>query len=153
MMNDSSRNYYPVDPHTADLKKKNQRVLWLTCGVFTAVFLLIALCAAFILGMMALIFGSMKSSAPYQQALSVVQSNPAAIQALGEPIKAGFLLSGSINLNGNEGDAALEIPVSGPRGKGTIYVEAQKYDNAWHYNRLELQVDGRAAPIPLSVEK
>ncbi len=155
MMNDSPDSYRSIDPDTpsmADVKKGNRWALWLTCGFFTAVFLLIAVCAAFVFGMMALVFGSLKSSTPYQQALFTVQNNPQAVQTLGEPIKAGFLLSGSINLSGNEGDASLQIPVSGPKGKGTIYVEAEKYDNAWHYNRLELQVDGRAAPIPLNVE-
>jgi len=154
-MNNSPDSYRSIDPDTpsaADLKKGNRRVLWLTCGIFTAVLLALFLCAAFIFGIMAVTFGSMKSSAPYQQALSAVQTNPEAIQALGEPIKAGFLLSGSINLSGNTGEASLAIPVSGPRGKGTIYVEAEKYDNAWHYNRLELQVDGRPAPIPLNTE-
>jgi hypothetical protein len=152
-MNDSFETYDPVGPDTADLKKGNRRVLWLTCGVFTAVFLIMFLCAAFIFGMMALLFGSMKSSTPYQEAVTAVQANPDAILALGEPIEPGFLLSGSINLNNNEGDASLQIPVSGPGGKGTVYVEAEKYDNAWHYTRMELFVDGRAAPIPLLAEK
>lgn len=153
-MDNSPDSYRSIDPNTpsmTDLKKGNRRV-WLTCGIFTAVFLLIFLCAALTFGIMAVAFGSMKSSAPYQQALQSVQTNPQAIQALGEPIKAGFLLSGSINLNSNTGEASLAIPVSGPRGKGTIYVEAEKYDNAWHYTRLELQVDGRPAPIPLNAK-
>ena len=154
-MNDSHESYRSIDPDmpgATDLKKGNRRALWLTCGIAAAVLLSFFLCAAFIFGIMAVTFGSMKSSTPYQHALSAAQTNPQAIQALGEPIKAGFLLSGSINLSGNVGDASLAIPVSGPTGKGTIYVEAEKYDNAWHYTRLELQVDGRAAPIPLNAE-
>ncbi|HFE66435.1 MAG TPA: hypothetical protein ENJ93_04150 [Chloroflexi bacterium] len=154
-MNDSPDSYRSIDPDTpsaTNLKKGNRPVLWLACGIVTAVLLFIFLCAAFIFGIIAVTFGSMKSSAPYQQALSAAQTNPQAVQALGEPIKAGFLLSGSINLSGNTGDASLAIPVSGPKGKGTIYVEAEKYDNAWHYSRLELQVDGRPAPIPLNAE-
>ncbi len=154
-MNHSPDSYRSIDPDTpsaTDLKKGSRRALWLTCGIFTAVILLFFLCAAFIFGIMALTFGSMKSSAPYQQALAAAQTNPQAIQALGEPIKAGLLLSGSINLNGDSGYASLQIPVSGPKGKGTIYVEAEKYDNAWHYTRLELQVDGRTAPISLNTE-
>jgi hypothetical protein len=152
-MQNSFETYDPVTDDMSDLKKGNRRVLWLTCGVFAAVFLLIFLCAAFIFGMMAFLFGSMKSSTPYQDAMTAVQSNADAILVLGEPIKPGFLLSGNINLNGNEGEASLQIPVSGPGGKGTVYVEAQKYDNAWHYSRMELLVDGRAAPIPLLTEK
>ncbi len=149
-MDDSPNEYRSIDPDIADLKKGNRNVLWITCGVFAAVFLLIFLCAAFIFGIMGVTFGAMKSSTPYQDAVYAAQTNPEAIQALGDPVKAGFLLSGSVNLNGNAGDASLQIPVSGPNGEGTIYVEANKLNGTWQYSQLELYVDGRSAPIPLS---
>ncbi len=150
-MNDSPETYRSIGPR-APTPKGGRGIWWLVCSVVAGIFLIFFICAIFTLGIMAALFSGMKSSAPYQQALAAAQTNPQAIQALGEPITPGFLLSGSINLNNNTGNASLAIPVSGPKGKGTIYVEAEKYDNAWHYTRLELQVDGRASPIPLAKE-
>jgi hypothetical protein len=47
------------------------------------------------------------------------------------------------------GSAELSIPISGPRGKGTVSVEAKKFAGRWEIRRLEVQIDGRAEPIRL----
>lgn len=95
------------------------------------------------------VFGAMKSSDVYKTALSRAKSNPAVIEALGEPVKEGFLTSGSTNVNGASGSADLAIPISGPRGKGTIYVVATKSAGQWSYSRLEVEIDGRRERIDL----
>ena len=103
------------------------------CGAIIAVLVL-----AFIAGILALIFGIMRSSEPFQQAVAEVQHNPQAVRALGEPIKIGWFLSGSISTSGDSGEAELSIPVSGPVDKGTLYVEAYKSEDVWHFTRMEL---------------
>ena len=68
------------------------------------------------------------------------KAHPAVIQALGSPIIEGFLLSGNTNVNGASGDANLSIPISGPKGKGTIYVAATKSLGRWNYSGLVLEI-------------
>ncbi len=103
------------------------------CGAIMAVLVL-----ALIAGILALIFGIMRSSEPFQQAMAEVQHNPQAVRALGEPIKIGWFLSGSLSTSGDSGEAELSIPVSGPVDKGTLYVEAYKSEDVWHFTRMEL---------------
>ena len=92
----------------------------------------------------------MKGNAPYQDSIATVQSNPAAIEALGEPIKPGFFMSGSINLNNGDGTVDFTIPVSGPKGKGTVRVKGTKSSAApaWQYELWQLEIPGQD-PIPL----
>ncbi|HEV7269151.1 cytochrome c oxidase assembly factor Coa1 family protein [Pseudoxanthomonas sp.] len=104
--------------------------------------LLLALFAAFVFGIVALVFGAIKSSAPYQQALTRAQSDPAVIAALGEPIRAGFFVQGNISTSGASGEADLAIPLDGARADGTLYVVAEKRAGEWRYETLAVNVDG-----------
>lgn len=92
-------------------------------------------------GFVTLIFGFIKSSDAYIGAVAQVKVAPAAIDALGSPIQEGFLVTGSVSANGASGKAELAIPVEGPKGKGTLYVEATKALGEWHYRYLILQID------------
>ena len=98
-----------------------------------------------ILGFVALIlsfaFGIMKSSDAYKQALAKARSSPEVVNALGSPIKEGFFISGNINVNGASGNADLAIPITGPKGKGMVYVEARKSAGEWTYSKLVVQID------------
>ncbi len=137
---------YPEIPK----EKGNKRTfLWLGCGVVAAVFLCIGLVVAATTGIFALAFGSIKSSDVYQQAMSEVTTNPQALNALGQPIEAGWLVSGDVSINGASGDASLSIPVSGPKGKGTLYAEATKSAGTWQFGLLQLRVDGQPDIIDL----
>jgi hypothetical protein len=72
--------------------------------------------------------------------LARAKADPAVIEALGSPIKDGFLLSGNTNVNGASGESNLAIPISGPKGKGTIYVSANKSLGRWNYSGLVVEV-------------
>jgi hypothetical protein len=51
-------------------------------------------------------------------------------------------MSGQINVQNTTGDADINIPVSGPKGKGTIHAVAKKEGGSWRYSVLDVQVDG-----------
>jgi hypothetical protein len=87
------------------------------------------------------VFGLIKSSDAYKQALSEARSNTAVTNALGSPIKEGFLVSGNINVSGASGNADLAIPISGPKGKATIYVEAVKSAGEWSFSKLVVRLE------------
>ncbi|MEP6685438.1 MAG: cytochrome c oxidase assembly factor Coa1 family protein [Verrucomicrobiota bacterium] len=98
------------------------------------------LLAGFVALLVMVIFGALKSSDIYKDALAKARGNPAVIDALGSPIKEGMFLSGNTNVNGASGEANLAIPISGPKGKGTIYVAATKSAGQWNYATLVTEI-------------
>lgn len=105
-------------------------------GCFTVAFLFVI----FIGSMLVIVFSAMKSTEVYKDALVRAKADPAVIDALGSPIKDGFLMSGKTNVNGASGESDLAIPISGPKGKGTIYVSAHKSLGEWKYSGLVVEV-------------
>ena len=100
----------------------------------------------------ALLFGILsilRSSDVYKQALEKARNTPAVAEALGKPIEAGWWFTGNINVSGPSGSADLAIPISGPKGSGTIYAVATKRAGEWRFKLLEVAVEGQAQRIPL----
>ena len=87
-----------------------------------------------------IVFSAMKSTDVYREALARAKASPAVIDSLGSPIKEGLLVSGNTNVNGASGEANLSIPISGPNGKGTIYVAANKSLGRWNYSGLVVEI-------------
>ena len=54
---------------------------------------------AFVGSIVVIVFSAMKSTDVYKEALARAKADPAVVQALGSPIKDGFLLSGNTNVN------------------------------------------------------
>ena len=109
---------------------------------------LIVVGVAIIGGIFFFAMSALKSSEVYKGALERARANPQAVEALGEPIKDGWLVQGNINFTGASGNANLQIPVSGPKKSGTIVVQAIYENGAWMYENLDLSVEG-GATIPL----
>ena len=87
-------------------------------------------------------------SEPYKVAVERAMKSPAVQEKIGAPMKVGWLTSGNENLNGPSGSASLSIPLSGPKGSGTIYVEAKKKAGTWRYETLEFAPsDGARVPL------
>ena len=95
----------------------------------------------------------MKSTDVYKDALARAQVHPSVIEALGAPIEEGFLVSGNTNVNGASGEANLSIPISGPKGQGTLYVVATKSVGVWNYSSLILEVKKTKKRIDLLHEQ
>lgn len=112
----------------------------------------LSLIAGFVLLVISLVFGAIKSSDAYRLALQRVQASPAASTALGTPIREGWLVMGNIQVNGPTGEANLQIPVSGPKGEGDIFVEAKKSAGEWTFQTLLLQLDAGKERIDLLEE-
>lgn len=91
----------------------------------------------------------MKSTDVYKGALARAEEYPSVIEALGSPVKAGFLVSGNTNINGASGEANLSVPISGPKGKGKIYVAATKSLGKWNYSGLVVEIDKNHQRIDL----
>jgi cytochrome oxidase complex assembly protein 1 len=103
---------------------------------------LIAMGVAFFVCIFFLVFSVLKSSDAYKTALARAKNDQRVIAALGTPIHDGLVPSGKTNVNGASGEADLAIPISGPKGKATIYAVGTKSDGKWEFSKLTVQVDG-----------
>ena len=102
----------------------------------------VVLFVGFIMLIFVAVFGMMKSSDAYKDALAMAQENQYVQEALGPPIEPGLLVMGNIRVNGSSGHADLKIPVSGQYGEGTIYAVASKSAGRW--TMLQLVIDIKA---------
>jgi Cytochrome oxidase complex assembly protein 1 len=122
---------------SADAKKPRSALRWLLIGCAAPV-LLGGLCIG---GLFAYVFQSLRSSDACNEAMAKARSHPDLIAALGQPVEKGWLVTGVIQ-RGADVDrvAKLSIPVSGPRGEGTLTVEGIKSGPFWYFPKLELSV-------------
>lgn len=115
---------------------------WLLAAIFVCG-------AVFVVGIFTLIMGAMRGSDVAREATARAQANALVGQRLGTPISEGWIVGGSINVSPGAGDADLSVPISGPKGKGTVYVRAQKIGGAWAYNLMEAAIEGSGERIDL----
>ena len=114
-------------------------VVLLTIGAF------VGMALAFV----SLIFGMMTSSTPYTVALQAAQQHALVQQGLGTPIEAGYLITGTIEENSNTGKADFQIPIHGPAGEGTIYLNGKKSAGQWHFTQLIVVIKADSQRINL----
>lgn len=120
------------------------------CVIGGVVFSLIVTCVALILVMA---FMMVRSSDVFQQAVAELESNEAAIAALGEPLEVGMFFTGSINTSGDTGSADFSVPVFGSKTDGRLYVVAVKDREGWQFTTLELVVEPHDERIDLLSER
>lgn len=135
----------PPSPEESQ-KRMMERLKWLIPLAVGGVFLLVIL---FIGGIFFLVVGSFRNSDLYKMALEKAQHSPEVVAVLGVPMKAGWLITGSMSTSGSSGHAELTVPLSGPQGKGTLYIYGVKEADQWRFRRLFLVVDGHAGRIYL----
>jgi hypothetical protein len=120
------------------------------CALVALVVLLaLAFASAIFFGVMSL----MKSSGAYAEAVAAARQDPDVRQAIGEPIEEGWYVTGNVQTSGPSGAASLAIPLSGPKGSGTLYVEGRKRADRWRYTVMEFQVKGNSRRIVLLREQ
>ena len=115
----------------------------------TGCFGLFLLFVCFVAAIVFTVFAAMKSGTVYQKSLARAEASSEVKSALGTPIKAGFFVTGNESTSGPSGKSELSIPVSGPKGKATIYAVAAKSAGQWHYSILEVEIANRQGRINL----
>ena len=110
---------------------------------------ILVLFLVFVASIVIIVFGAIKSTDTYKDAIARAKMHPAVVEALGSPIKEGFFVSGNTNVNGAAGEANLAIPISGPKGKGTIYAKASKSLGRWSYSDLIVEIQATRNRIDL----
>jgi hypothetical protein len=95
------------------------------------------------------IFSRIKTVEPYQRAVAAAKASPEVQAALGVPVEDGFASQWMMTSTGSSGSASFDIPISGPKGKGTLHVEAAKLSGVWSFTELDVVVRGQAEKIEL----
>jgi hypothetical protein len=118
-------------------------------GTLLGIVLAIAVFGVGIVGLLSGVSKILKSSEPYQTAVARAKANDKVTAALGTPMEEGFPL-GKVNTNNDEGDADLSIPLTGPKGKGTIYVVGTRSRGTWTYSKMSVKITTTDEEVDLS---
>lgn len=103
----------------------------------------------FVIGIFAVVFFSLGHSDAATQSFARARDSKAVQARLGTPIEKGTMTSGSINVNGSQGNANVTIPISGPKGKGSIHAVAHKENGKWIFTVLTVSIEGSSMVIDL----
>jgi hypothetical protein len=69
---------------------------------------------------------------------------------LGKPLELGWFGQQHIMVTDHGGGTArFELPLSGPRAKGTLSATALRHGGTWEFATLTAEVPGRPAPVDL----
>lgn len=115
-------------------------------GCKLAVIIVVLAGVAFVglfVGIFFFVMRMMTSNGAYQGALEKARKNPEVVALVGEPVEPGTFITGNINTSNDSGRADLSIPISGPKGSGTLRVIAEMQLGVWKFKHLEF-VSGTA---------
>ena len=110
---------------------------------------MLLLAAGFGFFIVTMVFGMMKQSDAYKMALARAKADPRVVAALGSPIEDGYFATGTTNVSGSSGQADMNVSLSGPRGKGTLYFVASKFAGEWTFSKLMVEIAGTGQRIDL----
>ena len=108
------------------------------CGCATILVAFVVIICAIV----GIVMYSTKQSDVYAMSLAKVQSSQEVTGRLGTPVKPGWWMSGNINVSGPSGNADISFPISGPKGKATVYATGTKSTGRWRLDLLQVAYDG-----------
>ena len=111
--------------------------------------LLCVVMAALLVGFVASVSTLMKLSDPYVMGLEKAQNSPTVRAILGDPIDAGWFVTGNVSVSGPSGKAELSIPISGPDGNGQLFLKARKTAGQWSFDYLFFRAEDKRRQIDL----
>ncbi|HEX6083805.1 MAG TPA: cytochrome c oxidase assembly factor Coa1 family protein [Thermoanaerobaculia bacterium] len=114
-------------------QKKGTNVwLWVGCGCA----LLVAGAVSVVLFIVFVVFAAIRSADPYRDGIARAQADPRVREALGAPIEAGWMVSGSIQTENRSGDCDISIPLNGSKQSGVLRVVGTKDGGRWTYTKM-----------------
>jgi hypothetical protein len=112
----------------------------------------LALFVAFVGLILTVVFGAIKSSDAYKIPVATAKADERVIGALGTPVEERLFVSGKIHVSGGAGEANLSIPLAGPQGKGTLYVEGTRSAGKWEFSMLVFEAKGERIDLKANGE-
>jgi hypothetical protein len=124
---------YPLVPGPVEKSWLDRHAGW---KIPLGCLIVIVLLCAFVAVLFTVLDVSFRTSIVYQQALARAGRSPEVVSRIGGPLKPGRVLHGQTNVSGSTGSANMNIPVTGPRGKATVILDARKVDGEWVFRTL-----------------
>ncbi|WP_207759674.1 cytochrome c oxidase assembly factor Coa1 family protein [Xanthomonas prunicola] len=113
---------------------------WVVPGIGVVLFVLLALVIG---ALICVISAAVKSSDVYRDALQIARTDARVVRLLGTPITEAFLPNGSVRYSGPTGEAHFSVGLQGPRGEGSVQVDATRRHGRWTYQTLTFAgIDG-----------
>jgi hypothetical protein len=124
----------------------------LSCLIGGVTFIVVVGC---VVGIFAGVISLFRNSDVAQEALARAQRDPQVEAALGRPLEIGwFLPTGSLRTDAEGGGQVdLTLPISGPRGSGTLIISGVRTRGVWEYDRMIVTVNGTGQRIDLLRER
>ena len=114
-------------------------------GCLAVLLVSVAALAAFVW----VVFAGVKTSDAYRLGFDRARYDCEVIEKLGGPIREGWWISGSVNVNGATGRADFSAPLRGAERDGTLFLTATKQLGKWTFEGLEVQVENSDERIDL----
>ena len=84
---------------------------------------------------------TLENSQPYEYALEKINQDPEITSELGSPIEKSGMIQGSYNYSNGAKTANIKIPIAGPNGTGTLFIEATGTNDNWNYNVIRVEIN------------
>ncbi len=89
------------------------------------------------------VMGAIKNSDAYKMSVELVERSSEVREEIGTVKSYGWFPGGSVNVNGNGGEAKLSISVAGEKGSGTLETELIKKEGQWKFTSAVFSVNNK----------
>ena len=112
--------------------------------------LLVFVVMAFGACIFAVVMMAMRSTDACGMSLQAAQSSETMKRELGEPMKFGWIVSGSVKITNGQGRANVNVPISGPKGDATVHTVGTKQSNApWVFTEMQATIKATGQKVDL----
>jgi len=109
---------------------------------------LLLLFGLFIGGIFYEVTSIIKDSDAYKESMTAVQNNKFVVEKLGFPIETDGMVSGNVTSNNDVRTCDVQVPIKGPKGKGTLFVVGEKR-GTWKYSEMSVYIENTNEKIDL----
>ena len=130
-------------------KRENKKIIIIT--VFTVLLIIFI----FVADIFIFVGMSFKNSEPFKHSIELIENNSEIMEYIGEEYTLPIIISGSMSMNGNGmGKASLSYKIKGKNGISRVYIDAEKENEIWKYNKVIFYKEkGKADSIDLLLNK
>jgi hypothetical protein len=131
----------PVHETYSQIKRRRKLMLILSMTLLGALFVILLL---------VFIERGVRSSTVCRMSIAKARASSEVTEILGKPIQEGWFISGHLTQSyDGSGYARLLIPLSGPKEKGVLKVDAQRMGGNWRLSELQFVTSGYSSTVDL----
>ncbi|WP_433829080.1 cytochrome c oxidase assembly factor Coa1 family protein [Flavobacterium anhuiense] len=109
---------------------------------------LLVIVGLFIGGIFYEVTSIIKDSEAYKESMVAIQNNKTVTEKLGSPIETDGIVSGTVTSTNDVRTCDVQVPLKGPKGKGTLFVVGEKR-GTWKYSEMSVYIESTKEKIDL----